>query len=103
MIGLIAGELAKHDVELTETIRVADHNVLPGVTLGRREGDEWPGIRRASSTADILIFGTPIWLGQMSSLAKRVHRAHGRLPQRDRRRGANAELRQGRGGRHRRQ
>ena len=43
----------------------------PGVTSDEGEGDDWPGWRRILE-ADILIFGTPIWIGQMSSLAKRV-------------------------------
>lgn len=72
MIQLLAGELRKHDVELTETIRIADKNILPGVTSDEGEGDDWPDIRRRILDCDILIFGTPIWLGQMSSLAKRV-------------------------------
>ena len=72
MIGLIAGELAKHGVELGETIRIADHDIKPGVTSDEGEGDAWPDIRRRILAADILIFGTPIWLGQLSSLAKRV-------------------------------
>ena len=72
MIDLLAGELRKHDVELTETIRIADHNVLPGVSSDEGEGDAWPDIRRRILAADILIFGTPIWLGQMSSIAQRV-------------------------------
>jgi len=72
MIGLIAGKLNEHDVALTETIRIADHNVLPGVTSDEGEGDDWPDIRSRILAADILIFGTPIWLGQMSSIAKRV-------------------------------
>jgi multimeric flavodoxin WrbA len=72
MISVVANELAKHDVELTETIRVAAHNVRPGVASDEGEGDEWPDIRRRILEHDILIFGTPIWLGQMSSVAKRV-------------------------------
>jgi multimeric flavodoxin WrbA len=72
MIGLIAGELAKHDVRLTETIRVVDHDVKPGVTSDEGPGDAWPVIRAKILAADILIFGTPVWLGQMSSVAKRV-------------------------------
>ena len=72
MIKLIAGELAKHDVELTETIRIADHDIKPGVTSDEGEGDAWPDIRKRILAADILVFGTPIWLGQPSSLAKRV-------------------------------
>lgn len=72
MIELIAGQLSKHKVELTETIRIADYNVLPGVSSDEGDGDEWPDLRQRILAADILIFGTPIWMGQMSSIAKRV-------------------------------
>ena len=72
MIQLVAGELAKHDIALRETIRIADHDVKPGVTSDEGDGDAWPDIRRRLLDADILIFGTPVWLGQMSSLAKKV-------------------------------
>lgn len=72
MIQLLAGEMAKHDVRLTETIRIADHNVLPGVSSDEGEGDAWPDIRSRILDHDILIFGTPIWLGHTSSLAQRV-------------------------------
>jgi len=72
MIRLVAGKLSQHDVPLIETIRIADHNVLPGVTSDEGEGDDWPDIRRRILEADILIFGTPIWMGQPSSIAKRV-------------------------------
>ncbi|HEX5185029.1 MAG TPA: NAD(P)H-dependent oxidoreductase [Allosphingosinicella sp.] len=72
MIDLLAGCLAGHDVKLTETIRVVDHDVKPGVTSDEGAGDAWPELRRRILAADILIFGTPVWLGQMSSVAKRV-------------------------------
>jgi multimeric flavodoxin WrbA len=72
MIGLIAGELEKHGVEIRDTIRIADHDVKPGVTSDEGPGDAWPDIRRRILDCDILIFGTPIWLGQPSSFAKRV-------------------------------
>jgi multimeric flavodoxin WrbA len=72
MIGLLASELAGHGVALTGTIRIADHNILPGVTSDEGEGDDWPALRSRILDHDMLIFGTPIWLGQMSSIAKRV-------------------------------
>lgn len=72
MIGLIGCELNKHGVELTETIRIADHDVRPGVRSDEGEGDDWPALRARILDHDILIFGTPIWLGQPSSIAKRV-------------------------------
>lgn len=72
MIRLLGTEFGKHGVELGDTIRIADHDVRPGVSSDEGEGDEWPDIRRRILDHDILIFGTPIWLGQMSSIAKRV-------------------------------
>lgn len=72
MIGLLVSELKKHGVAFSETIRIADHDVKPGVSSDEGEGDEWPDIRRRILENDILIFGTPIWMGQPSSIAKRV-------------------------------
>jgi multimeric flavodoxin WrbA len=72
MIGLIAAELRKYEVDVGETIRIVDRDVKAGVTSDEGEGDAWPDIRRRILAADILILGTPVWLGQMSSVAKRV-------------------------------
>ncbi len=72
MIALITGELAKRDVHFAGTTRVADYNVKPGVSSDEGQGDDWPQLRDRILAADILIFGTPIWLGQPSSIAKRV-------------------------------
>jgi multimeric flavodoxin WrbA len=72
MIGLLVSELKKRGIAFTETIRIADHEVKPGVSSDEGVGDAWPELRRRILAADILIFATPIWLGQMSSLAKRV-------------------------------
>lgn len=72
MIGLIAAALGKHGVDFAGTIRIVDHDVKPGVTSDEGGGDAWPTLRHRILAADILIFGTPIWLGQMASPAKRV-------------------------------
>jgi multimeric flavodoxin WrbA len=72
MIGLIATGLKTHEVKVGETIRIVDHDVKAGVTSDEGDGDAWPDIRRRILAADILIFGTPVWMGQMSSVAKRV-------------------------------
>jgi multimeric flavodoxin WrbA len=55
-----------------EIIRAVDHNIKPGVRSDEGEGDDWPALRRRVVEADILVIGTPIWLGQPSSVAKRV-------------------------------
>ena len=72
MIRVVADALGEHGIDLRETIRIADHDVKPGVSSDEGEGDAWPDIRRRILGADILIFGTPIWMGQASSVAKRV-------------------------------
>ncbi|MCA1653423.1 MAG: flavodoxin family protein [Sphingomicrobium sp.] len=72
MIGLIGAALGKAGVQLTETIRLADHDTKPGVSSDEGEGDAWPGIRARILAADLLVFGTPIWMGQPCSIAKRV-------------------------------
>jgi multimeric flavodoxin WrbA len=71
LLGLIAEEFKKHGVD-TETIRLADHDIKPGVTSDEGEGDAWPKIREQVLAADILLIGTPIWLGQPSSVCKRA-------------------------------
>ena len=53
-------------------VRVAELNIKPGVTSDEGDGDDWPALRERIMGADILVFGTPIWLGQPSSVAKRV-------------------------------
>jgi multimeric flavodoxin WrbA len=64
--------LATHGVTSAGTIRISDHNILPGVTSDEGEGDDWPGIRQQILDADILVFGTPIWMGHPCSNAQRV-------------------------------
>jgi len=63
--------LADHGVT-GEVIRVVDHDVKPGVSSDEGDGDAWPAIRERVLAADILVLGTPIWMGQPSSVCKRV-------------------------------
>ncbi|MFT3966802.1 MAG: NAD(P)H-dependent oxidoreductase [Sphingobium sp.] len=72
MIEVIGAEFLKHGAKMVGTIRAAHHNILPGITSDEGEGDEWPTLRERILAADILLLGTPIWMGQPSSVAKRV-------------------------------
>jgi multimeric flavodoxin WrbA len=63
--------LAEHGV-IGETVRAVDHDIKPGVTSDEGDGDAWPALRKRVLAADILIIGSPIWLGQPCSVAKRV-------------------------------
>lgn len=55
-----------------EIVRMVDHDIKPGVLSDEGEGDAWPAIRSRIVDSDILLIGTPIWLGQPSSVCKRV-------------------------------
>ncbi|MFF1400653.1 flavodoxin family protein [Streptomyces sp. NPDC058287] len=56
----------------TETVRVADHAVHPGVDVDMGDGDAWPLLRDKVLLADILLIATPIWLGHPSSICQRI-------------------------------
>lgn len=72
MIAVLKAQFEKAGVKVSDTIRMADHNILPGVTSDEGEGDAWSDLRQTILAHDILIFGGPIWMGQISSIAKRV-------------------------------
>jgi multimeric flavodoxin WrbA len=55
-----------------EIVRVVDFKIKPGTESDEGREDDWPKLRRRILAADILVIGTPIWLGQSSSVAKRV-------------------------------
>ncbi|EMF46023.1 NADPH-dependent FMN reductase, BRAMP protein [Planococcus halocryophilus Or1] len=53
----------------SEIVRLADYAVAYGVQPDMGEGDEWPQVFEKVMAADIVIIGTPLWLGEKSSLA----------------------------------
>ena len=56
----------------TESLRMVDYAILPGVEADMGDGDEWPKVRQTILESDILVLSTPIWLGHPSSVAQRV-------------------------------
>jgi multimeric flavodoxin WrbA len=72
LVGEVLGELRSLGVTTDAPVRVANLDVKPGVRSDEGDGDEWPSLRQRILGSDILVFGTPIWLGQPSSVAKRV-------------------------------
>lgn len=64
-----------HGVDVT-AIRAVDHDipagVYPDMTEHGYESDGWPAIQEQVLAADILVIGTPIWLGEKSSIATKV-------------------------------
>lgn len=61
---------------VVENIRLVDHDVAFGVYHDMTEHgaakDSWPEIWKKVQAADILIIGTPIWLGEKSSVATQL-------------------------------
>jgi multimeric flavodoxin WrbA len=58
----------------TEHLHLLDHDVPPGVypdmTEHGWERDDWPPLWAKVKAADILVVGTPIWLGEESSVCR---------------------------------
>lgn len=67
--------MGKENVSVEE-IRLIDHDVATGVypdmTEHRWENDEWPALFDKIMDADILVVGTPIWLGEKSSICQKL-------------------------------
>ncbi|GGP72898.1 flavodoxin family protein [Streptomyces sindenensis] len=67
----VMAQFARHEVP-GEVVRVADHDVRPGIGVDMGDGDAWPTLREKVLAADILVIATPIWLGHPSSVCQRV-------------------------------
>lgn len=67
--------MKKHGVK-TELIRAVDHDIATGVypdmTKQGWDSDEWPELYKKVEAADILIIAGPIWLGDNSSITKKI-------------------------------
>ena len=59
-----------------DELRAVDHEIAPGVQPDMTEHgftrDDWPAIQQRVFAADILVVGTPIWLGDKTSVATRL-------------------------------
>lgn len=71
LLGEILDEFKKYD-GAGEIVRAVDFNIKPGVKSDEGEGDDWPALRKKVLAADVFVVGTPIWMGQPSSVCKRV-------------------------------
>lgn len=75
LMGVSTQIMREHGVTVDE-IRAVDHDIAPGVQPDMAAHgwarDDWPDIARRVLAADILVLGTPIWLGDKSSVCTRV-------------------------------
>ncbi len=62
----------------TELIRLVDYDIAPGVQPDMTKEDQnikkddWPEVYKKVKEADILVIGSPIWLGERSSVATQL-------------------------------
>jgi multimeric flavodoxin WrbA len=72
----ISQAILKKNGVAVEVLRPVDFDVAPGVYPDMTERgfatDQWPEMFQKVRAADILVIGTPIWLGEKSSVASRV-------------------------------
>ncbi|PKA84159.1 multimeric flavodoxin WrbA [Ulvibacter sp. MAR_2010_11] len=72
----VSKSIMKKENVMVEEIRFIDHDVASGVYPDMKtqgwEKDEWPELFSKIFAADILVIGTPIWLGEKSSEAQKL-------------------------------
>jgi multimeric flavodoxin WrbA len=68
---VVTAELRQRGVKV-DTVRAVDRDIRPGVQTDMGDGDEWPQIHRMLLDSEILVIASPTWVGQPSSVAKRV-------------------------------
>lgn len=72
----ISTAIMKKNGVTVEEIRAIDHDIATGVYPDMREKgwdkDEWPELFEKVKAADILVLAGPIWLGDNSSVTKRI-------------------------------
>ncbi|MFJ9664785.1 flavodoxin family protein [Streptomyces sp. NPDC101219] len=68
----VTEQLEKEGVDV-DVVRAVDLDIGPGVVSEAvHDGDDWPDVHAKVLGAQILIIASPTWLGQPSSVAKRV-------------------------------
>jgi len=72
----VSMEIMQKQGVTVEYIRAVDHEIPPGVypdmTTQGYERDEWPAVFEKVMAADILVLGSPIWLGERSSVCTKI-------------------------------
>lgn len=69
---LVLDNMAKHAEIDSEIVRLADYQIDVGLGFKESDSDQWPEIVEKIKAADVIIFATPIWWGQRSSLMQRA-------------------------------
>lgn len=72
----VSKEIMQQNKVSVSMVRAVDHEIAFGVYPDMKEKgwskDEWPELFKQIIAADILVIGTPIWLGEKSSVCNQV-------------------------------
>lgn len=71
MLDKVIAVLRSHQVK-TSVVHAVSAGIKFGVETDMGEGDGWPQIHERLLKADIVVIGTPIWLGQRCSVCQMV-------------------------------
>ncbi|WP_144858122.1 flavodoxin family protein [Marihabitans asiaticum] len=74
LLDAVGGIMSRAGVEV-DTLHAVEHPIAPGVQPDMREDwpdDAWPELWPRVERAHILVIGTPIWLGEESSVCRRI-------------------------------
>jgi len=69
---LVLEHMSKEAQIESEIIRLADYQIDVGLSYKESDSDQWPEIVEKIKAADVVIFATPVWWGQRSSLMQRA-------------------------------
>jgi len=72
LLGEVFQALGAQGVSSLGIERVVDHHVRYGITDDAGDGDGWPRLLEQVMAADIVVLGTPIWMGHPASPAQLV-------------------------------
>ncbi len=67
----LASRMERQGIQ-SEIVRLAGLDIPPGTCSDMGEGDGWPAVLEKILASDVLVFATPIWWGNHSSLIQRV-------------------------------
>jgi len=72
VVEMVLERMRKRSAIESESIRLADKDIPVGIGFRESETDDWPAIAEKLRRADIVLFATPVWWGQRSSLMQRI-------------------------------
>lgn len=67
----LAGRMEREGIRC-EIVKLASHEIPPGTCSDMGGADEWPAILQKVLDSEIVVFATPIWWNNQSSLIQRV-------------------------------